>query len=67
MASNTLSPIIGPTSFEYDHVSLDGVTVPLPAVMVVNTQNVGVRQSIDIFKLGVNYKLDWRALMVAKN
>lgn len=47
------------TLFEYEHIGISNVTVPFPAVALVNTQTIGVKQSLDILKLGVNYKLDW--------
>jgi hypothetical protein len=36
---------------------LDSVTVPFPTVAIVNAQSIGVRQSLDIAKFGLNYKL----------
>jgi opacity protein-like surface antigen len=44
---------------EYDHIDVPGTTVSFPTVALVNTQNISVRQWIDVVKLGVNYKLDW--------
>jgi opacity protein-like surface antigen len=44
---------------EYDHVGLPSTTVPFPMVAVVNTQNIAVSQSADLFKMGVNYKFDF--------
>ena len=55
------------TNFEYDHIGLDSVTVPFPTVAVINTQSISVRQSINILKLGVNYKFDWSRFIVANN
>jgi opacity protein-like surface antigen len=55
------------TLFEYDHIGIGGVTVPFPTVAMINAQNISIRQSIDIFKLGVNYKFDWAAPLVAIN
>jgi opacity protein-like surface antigen len=43
---------------EYDHIGLASVTVPFPTVAMINAQSISVRQSIDVFKLGVNYKFD---------
>jgi opacity protein-like surface antigen len=54
------------TLFEYDHVGIGSMTVPFPTVAVVSTQSIGVKQSIDLFELGVNYKFDW-ATLVARN
>lgn len=44
------------TFLEYDHVDMPGTTVPFPTVAVINAQNISVRQSADVFKLGVNYR-----------
>jgi opacity protein-like surface antigen len=54
---------------EYDHVGLPTVTVPFPTVALVNAQTISVRQTLDLFKLGVNYKFDLAMLTasVAKN
>jgi opacity protein-like surface antigen len=43
---------------EYEHVGLPGTTVSFPTVAVVNTQSISARQTVDLFKLGVNYKFD---------
>lgn len=45
------------TMFEYNHIGLDSVTVPFPTVALVKAQNIGVSQSFDVVKLGLNYKL----------
>lgn len=55
------------TLAEYDHIGMGSVTVPFPNVAVVNTQNISVKQTVDLVKLGVNYKFDWAAPMVANN
>jgi opacity protein-like surface antigen len=47
---------------EYDHVGIPSTTVPFPTVTVVNAQTIGVKQAIDLFKLGVNYKFDLASL-----
>jgi opacity protein-like surface antigen len=49
------------TNFEYEHIGVGSVAVPFPAVALINTQNIGVKQSLDLLKLGVNYKFDWAA------
>ncbi len=56
------------TLVEYDHIGMGSTTVPFPTVAVINGQNIAVRQNIDIFKLGVNYKFDFggSAPVVAK-
>ena len=43
---------------EYDHIGLPTATVPFPTVALVNAQTIGVRQALNLFKLGVNYKFD---------
>ena len=43
---------------EYDHVGVPSATVPFPSVAVINTQTIGVKQSVNLFKLGVNYKFE---------
>ena len=55
------------TSFEYDHIGLDSVTVAFPTVRVINANTIVIRQSIDVIKLGLNYKIDWPGLIVSKN
>jgi opacity protein-like surface antigen len=45
------------TTFEYDHIGLDRATPSFPTVPVVNAAHVGIRESVDVFKLGLNYKL----------
>lgn len=34
------------------------MTVAFPSVAVINTTTLGVRQTADLFKLGVNYKFE---------
>jgi opacity protein-like surface antigen/outer membrane protease len=45
------------TAFEYNHIDLSSITVPFPTVRLVNAQAIGVGQTLDIIKLGLNYKL----------
>jgi opacity protein-like surface antigen len=47
---------------EYDHVSVPAANVSFPSVAVINTQPIGVRQSVNLFKLGVNYKFELAGL-----
>ncbi len=47
------------TLAEFDHIGMASTTVPFPTVGVINGQNIAVRQDIEIFKLGVNYKFDF--------
>ncbi|OKO70385.1 hypothetical protein AC630_35035 [Bradyrhizobium sp. AS23.2] len=46
------------TFAEYDHIGLPSRSVPFPTVAVVSDANIVVRQSVDLFKMGVNYKFD---------
>jgi opacity protein-like surface antigen len=57
------------TFAEYDHTSLPASTTPFPTVAVVNTATIGVRQTMDVFKLGINYnfKLADLAAIAPKN
>jgi opacity protein-like surface antigen len=50
---------------EYDHVDLRNTIVPFPTLAVINAQTISVRQTIDLFKLGVNYKFGLASLNVA--
>lgn len=52
---------------EYDYIGIGSVTVPFPTVARINSQSINVKQSVDFFKLGVNYKFDWAAPVVAKD
>jgi opacity protein-like surface antigen len=47
---------------EYDHIGLSATTVPFPTVATINTQTIRVSQTVDFFKLGVNYKFDLASL-----
>jgi opacity protein-like surface antigen len=55
------------TVAEYNHIGIGSTTVPFPTVALVNAQNISVKQSIDLFKLGVNYKFSWAPVVVARN
>jgi len=46
------------TLFEYEHIGLGTVTVAFPAVSVLNGQMIGVKQSIDTLRLGIDRKFD---------
>lgn len=54
---------------EYDHIGLPAVTVAFPTVAVINTQTISVKQTIDLLKLGVNYRFGLADLgaMAARN
>ena len=45
------------TFTEYDHIGMPSATLMFPTVTKVNTTAIGVKQSLDLFKLGVNYKI----------
>ena len=47
---------------EYDHIGAPSATVPFPSVAVINTQTISVKQSVNLFKLGVNYKFELAGL-----
>ena len=47
------------TRFEYDHIDLPTVTPSFPTMPPINTQRMGISQSVETLELGVNYKLDW--------
>ena len=47
---------------EYDHIGVPSATVSFPSVAVINTQPIGVKQSVNLFKLGVNYKFELAGL-----
>jgi hypothetical protein len=40
---------------------------PLVTNVTVNTQNIGVKQSVDLVKLGVNYKFALSDPLVTRN
>lgn len=52
---------------EYDHVDLGNIAVPFPTVAQVKNQQIRVRQTIDMFKLGVNYKFGWMPAKAEQN
>jgi opacity protein-like surface antigen len=53
------------TQLEWNHIDVSSVTVPFPTVAMINTQNISVAQSINLIKLGVNYKFNWAGPVVA--
>ena len=55
------------TMVEYQHVDLGTNAVPFPTVALVKLQGNTISQTIDLFKLGVNYKFDWPGLSMAQN
>jgi opacity protein-like surface antigen len=57
------------TFAEYDHIGLPSTTVPFPTVAVINANTIAVKQSVDLFKVGLNYKFDFGpwAAVTAKN
>ena len=55
------------TMVEYQHVDLGTNAVPFPTVALVKLQGNTIRQTVDLFKLGVNYKFDWPGFSTAQN
>src|SRR4051812_9967347 len=55
------------TTVDYQHVDLGTNAVPFPTVALVRLQDNTIRQTVDLFKLGVNYKFDWPDLPTAQN
>jgi len=51
---------------EYDHLEFGSETVPFPTVATVNAATIGVKQSIDMFKFGVNYRFMPASLFAAR-
>jgi opacity protein-like surface antigen len=53
---------------EYDHIGLPSTNVPFPTVALISSQSISVRQTVDLFKLGLNYKVELAALgsLIAK-
>lgn len=47
------------TFAEYDHIGAPSASPPFPTVAVINANSIAVKQSADLFKLGVNYKFDF--------
>jgi len=47
------------TFAEYDHIGAFSTTVLFPTVAVINANSIAVKQSTNLFKLGVNYKFDF--------
>jgi opacity protein-like surface antigen len=57
------------TFAEYDHIGAPSASPSFPAVATINAASIAVKQSVDLFKVGVNYKFDfgpWSAV-TAKN
>jgi opacity protein-like surface antigen len=52
---------------EYDHIGLPSTIAPFPTVATINTQSISIKQSIDLLKVGVNYKFDFAALGAMPN
>jgi opacity protein-like surface antigen len=47
---------------EYDHIGLPATVVAFPTVATIDTATISVRQTVDLFKLGVNYKFNLASL-----
>jgi hypothetical protein len=52
---------------EYQHIDLGTNAVPFPTVALVKLQDNTIRQTVDLFKLGVNYKFDGPVFSTAQN
>jgi hypothetical protein len=48
-----------PTFTEHDHIGLPSTAVSFPTVAIINASSIAVKQSADLFKLGVNYKFEF--------
>ena len=55
------------TICEYEHIDLGEIPVPFPGIVRIRNQTTQVSQTIDTFKLGVNYKFDWLVAGAAQN
>ena len=49
---------------EYDHIGLPATVVAFPTVTTINAATISVRQTVDLFRLGVNYKFNLASLAV---
>jgi hypothetical protein len=47
------------TFADYDHIGAPSASPSFPTVAVINANGIAVKQSADLFKLGVNYKFDF--------
>jgi opacity protein-like surface antigen len=47
------------TFAEYDHIGAPSANPSFPTVAVINAASITVKQSVDLFKVGVNYKFDF--------
>jgi opacity protein-like surface antigen len=47
------------TFAEYDYVGLPSTAVSFPMVAIINANSIAVKQSANMFKVGVNYKFDF--------
>jgi len=47
---------------EYNHIGLASTSVAFPTVEEISAETINVRQAVDLFKLGVNYKFDFASL-----
>lgn len=43
---------------EYDYIHVPNHSISFPAVATINTQSLSANQTLNVFKVGVNYKLD---------
>jgi opacity protein-like surface antigen len=47
------------TFAEYDYIGLPSTAVSFPMVAIINANSIAVKQSANMFKVGVNYKFDF--------
>jgi opacity protein-like surface antigen len=47
------------TFAEYDHIGAPSANPSFPTVTTINAARIAVKQSVDLFKVGVNYKFDF--------
>jgi opacity protein-like surface antigen len=47
---------------EYDHIGVPTTVVAFPTVATIDTATISVKQTVDLFKLGVNYRFNFASL-----
>jgi opacity protein-like surface antigen len=55
------------TMCEYEHTDLGAIVVSFPAIVRIRNQNPHIRQTIDTFKVGMNYRFDRSGAALAQN
>jgi opacity protein-like surface antigen len=46
------------TFAEYDHFDIPAAIVPFPTVAIISANNIAIKQTVDLFKMGVNFRFD---------